>query len=341
MTDTVAPEGASLGVRFEREIYEQPEIWRAIAGSDKAAEFARAVSKQRVLFVGSGSSLFVSQLGALALRRRGIDADALAASEAAFDWSAFTGRAVVAISQSGRSADTLDALDRVEPSLVIALTNDAASPLAQRADLAIPIDAGDEVAVPASKSVTSSLAIVIWGAALVSGSSTRSATTLRETADLCEDFLRNDGRGAIATVVRRFPTLRSVAVVGAGYGGPIASEIALKIKEASYLHAEGFAAGEFRHGSAAILDERVALIGVVDDPSRTVVARPLAEAERAKAPRYTIGGDLPGGKRLGPIAGEAFNTLAWLLTGQLLALELGRARGVDSDAPRGQQKYLG
>jgi glucosamine--fructose-6-phosphate aminotransferase (isomerizing) len=114
----------------------------------------------------------------------------------------------------------------------------------------------------------------------------------------------------------------------------------LKIKEASYLHAEGFAAGEFRHGSAAILDAATAIVGIVDDPSRAIVERPLDEALRSESLRYTIGADVPGIERLGAAAAEPFNTLAWLVAGQSLALEIGRARGVDSDAPRGLTKYL-
>ena len=131
-----------------------------------------------------------------------------------------------------------------------------------------------------------------------------------------------------------------VAVVGAGYGVPIALELALKIKEASYLHAEGFAAGEFRHGSAAILDATTTLVGIVDDASREIVRRPLDEAARTESLRYTIGEPIEGVLRLGAETSEAFNTLAWLVAGQLLALEVGRARGIDGDAPRGLTKFV-
>jgi glucosamine--fructose-6-phosphate aminotransferase (isomerizing) len=120
----------------------------------------------------------------------------------------------------------------------------------------------------------------------------------------------------------------------------VAAELALKLKEATYVHAEGFAAGEFRHGSAAMLDARVALIGVVDAASRDIVARPLAEAAAAGALRLTIGAELEGVTRLGPQVEEAFNTLAWTVTGQMLALAVSRLRGIDADAPRGLQKVL-
>jgi hypothetical protein len=89
-----------------------------------------------------------------------------------------------------------------------------------------------------------------------------------------------------------------------------------------------------------MLDASSAIIGIVDDASRDIVHRPLAEAAEAEAARYVIGmrvGDIP---LLGPATGDAFNTLAWLAAGQYLALSLGRANFVESDAPRGLRKFM-
>ncbi|MEA2663254.1 MAG: hypothetical protein QOI11_198 [Candidatus Eremiobacteraeota bacterium] len=329
-----------LGAHFEAEIREQPDVWRRIAASDDAQRFALAVAGRDVLFLGSGSSLFVGMLGALAFRRRGIRAAALAASEARFDRNAYRDACVVALSQSGRSSDLLDALDLLAPSRLIALTNAPRSPLAERAEIVIDCLAGSERAVPASKSVTSMAAILLWAAALTGGARNRTAATLEATAEDVRAWLDGDGVADVVAAARRIARRRSVAIVGAGYGVPIAYELALKIKEASYVHAEGFAAGEFRHGSSAILDASSAIIGIVDEASRDIVHRPLAEAVEAEAARYVIGarsGDVP---LLGPATGEPFNTLAWLVAGQYLALSLGRANFVESDAPRGLSKYV-
>jgi glucosamine--fructose-6-phosphate aminotransferase (isomerizing) len=291
--------------------------------------------------LGSGSSLFVGMLGALAFRRRGVRAFALAATEARFDHHAYRDACVVALSQSGRSTDLLDAIDVLGPSRLVALTNDTASPLAERAGVVIDALAGPEIAVPASKSVTSMAAILLWAAALTGGKKNRTAATLEETAADVSAWLSGDGVGDVVVAANRIARRRSVALVAAGYGVPIAHELALKIKEASYVHAEGFAAGEFRHGSSAMLDASSAIIGIVDEASREIVHRPLAEAYEAEAARYAIGarsGDVP---RLGPSTGEAFNTLAWLVAGQYLALSLGRANFVESDSPRGLRKWVG
>jgi len=329
-----------LGKHFEAEIREQPDVWRRIAESSKAAQFAQAIGDRSVLFVGSGSSLFVGMLGALALRRRGIRATALAATEAHFDNEAYHDACVVALSQSGKSSDLLSALDILQPQLLIAITNSANSPLAERANLVIDIEAGPEIAVPASKSVTAMAAILLWGAALRAGKSTRSAATLSETAEDVRSWLDGGGMGEIIEAARRLSRRRAVVIVSAGYGVPIAMELALKIKEASYVHAEGFAAGEFRHGSSAMLDASCAIIGIVDAHARNFVNRPLAEAAEAEALRYVIGGRLGDIPLLGPVTSEAFNTLAWLVAGQTLALNVGRAVYVESDSPRGLSKYV-
>jgi glucosamine--fructose-6-phosphate aminotransferase (isomerizing) len=331
----------ALGATLEAEIREQPDVWERLAASDAAARFARAIGDGDVLFVGSGSSLFMAQLGALALRRRGVHAAALAATEAAFDGNAYRNASVVAISQSGRSLDVLAALDGLRPARLTAITNASDSPLAARADATIALEAGREDAIPATKSVTATALVVLWGAALVAGTSERGPRTLRETAAATRAWL--DDPAALATVTaaaRRIAEAPSTIVVGAGYGVPIASELALKFKEAAYLHAEGFAAGEFRHGSTAVLDPRCALIGIVDAASRAVVARPLDAAAAAGAARFAIGESFDEVAGLGPATGEAFNTLAWLVTGQLLALFAGRSRGIDGDRPRGLTKVV-
>ncbi len=329
-----------LGVVLEAEIREQPAVWRRLADANLARILAEAIRDRDVVLVGSGSSLFVAMLGALALRRRGLGAAALAASEASFDRNAYREAVVVALSQSGRSRDIFDAIESLEPKRLIALTNDGASPLAERADVVIDVAAGRERAVPATKSVTAMSAIVLWAAALLRGVSDRGPATLHRTADEIETWLGSDAIDLVRAAAREIASRRSLVIVGAGYGTPVAYELALKVKESSYLHAEGFAAGEFRHGSAALLDGASAILGIVDEASRGIVRRPLDEARRTESLRYTLGADLDEIPRLGPIVGEAFNTLAWLVTGQMLALEIGRARGVDSDAPRGLTKFV-
>ncbi|HUA10344.1 MAG TPA: SIS domain-containing protein [Candidatus Acidoferrales bacterium] len=323
---------------FEREIREQPDVWESLARSDAAPRLAGALEGEIVL-TGSGSSLFAAQLGALALRRRGIGAHALAATEARDDNHAYRERVLVAVSQSGRSVDVLAALDALHPRRTIALTNEVHSPLAERADLTIDIGAGHEVAVPASKSVSCTVAVLLTAASLLGGNR-RDPQALIAAARAVRTWLERDDealvRAAVAIAARH-----DVAVLGTDYGAPIAREAALKLKEATYLHAEGFEAGEFRHGSAAMLDLTSVIIGIVDRDGAAVVEKPLREAKKSGALRYVIGTEsIDGITRLGPIVDDAFNTLAWLTAAQMLALHVARARGIDSDHPRGLTKSI-
>jgi glutamine---fructose-6-phosphate transaminase (isomerizing) len=328
------------GCRFEAEIREQPQVLVRLAASQAARQLDAAVGARDALFIGSGSSLFVAQLAALAWRRLGRDAGALAASEARFQAGAYRGCCAVALSQSGRTAVLLDALDALAPARTIAVTNDPSSPLAARADTTIDLQAGRERAVPASKSVTAMAAVVLWAACGVAGDAP-AAAALERTAGVIGAWLDADAWVEMDRAAALLEPAHSIVVIGAGFGVPIAAEIALKIKEASYRHAEGFGAGEFRHGSTAILDATRGIAGIVDASSRASVGAVLDVARAAQAIVATLGDPLPGVPAFGPPASGRFAPLVWIVGGQLLALALARRSGIDSDAPRGLQKFLG
>jgi glutamine---fructose-6-phosphate transaminase (isomerizing) len=330
---------AELGRYFEREIREQPEAWERLARSDAAGVLAGALEGE-LLLIGSGSSLFAAQLGAIALRRRGIHASAVAASEAPGDHLAYEGRTVVAISQSGRSSDVLLALEALRPRRVVALTNTADSPLAALAGVTIDVGAGPERAIPATKSVSSTIAILLTAATLLGGSATRSAAVLVATARTIREWLE-DSTVTMLAPASMLAVRSNVVILGTDYGAPIAREAALKFKEATYLHAEGFEAGEFRHGSAAMVDGSTAAIGIVDRDGSPIVGRAMRDLQATSALRLAVGTTpLEGMPRLGPIVDDPYNTLAWLVTVQMLALYVARTRGVDSDAPRGLTKAV-
>jgi glucosamine--fructose-6-phosphate aminotransferase (isomerizing) len=328
------------GVQFEREIREQPQAWERAARSDAAARLAEALERE-VLLVGSGSSLFAAQLGAIALRRRGMTAHAVAATEAQGDAKAYQRRIVVAISQSGRSSDVLQALDALQPRRTIALTNTADSPLGARADLTIDIGAGPELAIPATKSVSCTIAILLSAASLIAHEHTRDADVLVRTAQTTDNWLNGAEVEPVVRAGVAIAARHDIMVLGTDYGAPIAREAALKFKEAAYLHAEGFEAGEFRHGSAAMIDASSVVLGIMDSDALQVVGRPLREAKKSGALRYVVGTvTVDGIARLGPQVDDPYNTLAWLVTVQLLALYAARARGINSDAPRGLTKAI-
>ena len=327
------------GANFDREIREQPDVWEGLARSSKAQRLAEQIQGDVVL-VGSGSSFFLAELGALALRRRQITAHALAATEARLDHGVYQGRTTIAISQSGRSTDVLDALDILQPQRLVALTNGERSPLAERAHVAIDVGAGPELAVPASKSVSATAALLLWAASLVGELSRRGEQSLLASAVAVRNWLASDETRTVVAASSRLATCSSVIYLGSDYGSPIAREAALKLKEAAYMHTEGLPAGEFRHGSIAMVDNTTAVIGIADEDAMAALARPLDEIKASGAPRYTIGLSWDRVERLGPQLDVAFNTLGWLVTAQLIALYVSRTRGIDADKPRGLTKAL-
>ena len=334
------PSTNNLGATFEREIREQPAVWKRIADTDAATRLAAALTDAAV-FVGSGSSFFAAQIGALAMRRRGYDAHALPATESAAERKAYRDRIVVAISQSGASSDVLAALRDLQPRTVVALTNTIDSPLAKAANVVIDVGAGKEEAIPATKSVTATVAILLHAASIRAGEHARDPDVLVRTSNTVEQWLNGNDVARVAQAAQAIAKRRDLLFLGTDYGTFVAREAALKFKESTYMHAEGFAAGEFRHGSAAMVDEGSAIVGMMDRDGAHVVAQPIEEAGNRGALRFTIGSEeLTGVERLGPIVDDPYNVLSWLVTVHLLALYTARARGVDSDAPRGLRKAL-
>jgi len=194
--------------------------------------------------------------------------------------------------------------------------------------------------VPASKSVSATVAILLWAASLLDANTRRGKDSLVETAGAVRSWLDGPDVKDVERAAGEIATRSSVAFLGADYGLPVAREAALKLKEAAYIHAEGFSAGEFRHGSIAMVDASTAVVGIADEDALAAVARPLREVEQSKALRYTMGLSVDGVPRLGPIVDVTFNTLGWLVSSQLIALFAARARGIDADAPRGLTKAL-
>lgn len=320
------------GAHFESEIREQPAVLRRLAASGAAKRLNDTLAEREVVFTGSGSSLFVAQLAALVWRRTGRRAHAVAASEAKCYGAVKRGTCVVALSQSGRTGDVLDAVAALSASFTVAVTNDVKSPLATCANATFDVGAGSERAVPASKSVTAMAALLL--------APPNAMPALNDVADLLEMWLANDAAAEMERAATLFESAHSLVVLGAGLGVPVADEIALKIKESTYRHAEGFGAGEFRHGSTAILDGTRGVIGIADAWSFSVVSDVLATAHAAGSAVAAFGESIDGVPAFGPDIGGAFAPLGWIVAGQMLALALARRAGIDSDTPRGLQKFL-
>ncbi|WP_416393737.1 MULTISPECIES: glutamine--fructose-6-phosphate transaminase (isomerizing) [unclassified Curtobacterium] len=345
-----------------KEIEEQPEVVASLL--DRLARGAADGSTwvglglpgfHRLAIVACGTSLNAGQVIATALRSiGGVPTDIVVASEA--DQVVLgPGTLVVAISQSGETADVLRALDRFEDRHpVLALTNNVHSSLARRADAVLDCHAGPEIGVAATKTFTAQVVVgvaAVISALVASGriDGERAAALVGELTDLPA---RLDHAAAIAA--DRIPLLVSSVkdatgflFLGRGAGLPYAAEGALKLKELSYRWAESYPAGELKHGPLALVDQGTPVV-VVDHGDHRLRAN-IAEVRARGGFVITIGGegsDIPalGRRVVGDLAwGRAtapWGPLEAVVPLQMLARELALQLGCDVDKPRNLAKSV-
>lgn len=248
------------------------------------------------------------------------------------------GALVVGISQSGRSPDVVEtvASARREGSPTLAIVNDPESPLAKAAAEVIPLHAGVERSVAATKTYTAQLLAVALLAAGLSGSR-KHAEGLGALPDAVDEALGVEA--AARRAASRLAQASRLVVLSRGLNYPTAHEIALKLKELALLEAEALSGADFRHGPIALAGPGLPAI-VVSPPGSAIDADLAALAEelrRRGSPVLPIG---PAGRGALPVPRlpELLSPIVSVVPGQLLAFHAARARGLDPDAPRGLQK---
>jgi len=248
------------------------------------------------------------------------------------------GALVVGISQSGRSPDVVEtvAAARRAGAPTIAIVNDAGSPLALAADEVLPIHAGEERSVAATKTYTAQLAAVALLAASLAGRR-HVLADLQRIPRAMERVLGTEA--AARRAARRIAGASRAVVLARGMNYPTAWEIALKLKELALLLAEPYSSADFQHGPIAMAERR--LPAIVVSPRRSRAAAELvalaARLRAGRSPVVSIGPSGPGSIPL-PDVPEVLSPIVAVIPGQLLAFHAARARGLDPDAPRGIRK---
>jgi glutamine---fructose-6-phosphate transaminase (isomerizing) len=253
---------------------------------------------------------------------------------------------VIALSQSGRTPDVVAHVERARSrgALTIALTNDPGSELGQAANLVVPLAAGSEHAVPATKTYTNQLAALALLAALAGGRERETIDGLRRTAELQEGSLEHLER-AVAPLAAPFAFVGRMFVIGRGIEFATAREIALKLTETCRIAAEPLTATDLAHGPVAALDPLfpVWVVAARDGSLASVVEA----SARARAVSATI---VASGEAASEVAGAAFvlpvpsapapilGPLLSVLPGQLFAAAVAQAKGLDVDTPTGLEK---
>jgi glutamine---fructose-6-phosphate transaminase (isomerizing) len=261
------------------------------------------------------------------------------------------------ISQSGETADTLAALRhcRAQGQTIAVVVNVPTSSMAREADLLLPTHAGPEIGVASTKAFTCQLAVL---AALAAHFAVRKGRMDREQeAGIVRHLLEApaclnaalDHDGEIAAIAPLIAPARDVLYLGRGPDFPLALEGALKLKEISYIHAEGYAAGEMKHGPIALIDEAVPVIVLA--PSGPLFEKTVSNMQevRARGGKIVLISDREGLAEAGegclatiemPRVHPLIAPLVYAVPVQLLAYHTAVAKGTDVDQPRNLAKSV-
>jgi glucosamine--fructose-6-phosphate aminotransferase (isomerizing) len=351
-----------------KEIHEQPQAIRAsIAGRlagdeisvDELAPVMDAIrGAQRVEFIACGSANYAAAVAAYVLQEQaGLPARWNIGSEFRYSPPPLDERTlVISVTQSGETADTLapTRLARERGCPVIAVTNTVGSAVTREADAVLFLQAGPEIAVVATKTfVTQVSTLVILAAAVAKARGALSRDDERRLVGALRDLPEQAERalalaGPARELARRYVNSRGFMFVGRGVTYPVALEGALKLKEVSYVHAEGYAAGELKHGPISLLDAEVPLVAIA---TRSVVqeklvsnvmegrardARVLAVATEGDDTMRDYADDI----LWVPDTLEILSPVLAIIPLQLFAYHTAVARGTDVDQPRNLAKSV-
>ncbi|HVC63453.1 MAG TPA: glutamine--fructose-6-phosphate transaminase (isomerizing) [Acetobacteraceae bacterium] len=353
---------------MEKELHEHPQVigdtlhrmvnpaTRAVALPALPFDFA---SVPRITISACGSAFYAGLVGRWwfeAMARIPTDGDV--ASEFRYRTPPLpVGGLGLLVSQSGETADTLAALRymREQGQHVLSILNVPESSMARESDAVLETVAGPEIGVASTKAFTAQLSVLAC-LALAAGRARNVITAAQEAAmtdallevpSRAAELLENDA--AIQAVAHRVAAARDVLYLGRGNCYPVALEGALKLKEISYIHAEGYAAGEMKHGPIALIDPAVPVIAIAPSgPLFEKTASNLQEAA-ARGGQIIVFSDAAGVAKLKGIAVETVTLPAvdpfvapilYAIPVQLLAYHVAVLKGTDVDQPRNLAKSV-
>lgn len=267
-----------------KEISEQPDtVFKSGENTKdaikKAANYIR--NSNNIYITGSGTSYNAALIAKQVLAKYAkIKADAIISSELQFSSDIIEPNStLIAISQSGESADVLDAVNIAKKvnCKIISIVNSLTSSLSRESDVVIGMNCGPEIGVAATKSFTSQM-IVIYKITeeLCNG---KFEISYKEISESISKILENHAQ--IRHIAKEIKAISDIYVLGRGIHYPIAIESALKLKELTYIHAEGIPGGELKHGPLALMDSNVYVI--IINPNDSTYADTLTSAREIKA----------------------------------------------------------
>ncbi len=314
----------------------------------------RLMHIDRIVIVACGTSYYAGLVGEYLIEQiSGIPVEVQLASEFKYRDEPMSQHTVVlAISQSGETADTIAALKKVEDYGVLRLgiVNSVGSTIARLTDAGVYCHAGPEQAVASTKAFVSQVTVLTLIALELARSANKHFTpTLRELYALPEKAASILAQGpVIQKMARKYAKSRDFLFIGRNYGFPCALEGALKLKEVSYIHAEGYASGEMKHGPLAMIDENFPTFAIATDGDLLEKTYSNIEEIRArKGPVIAVATE--GNKHIAKLADDviyiprtAEQTQPQLiaLVMQLFAYYVATEKGMNVDRPRNLAKSV-
>lgn len=353
---------------MQKEIYEQPTVVaQTLASYLRRSDNSVALPQfdvdlsaiRRLTIVACGTSFYAGMVAKYWFERFArLPVDIDVASEFRYrDPVLEEGGLALFISQSGETADTLAALRhcRQAGQKIAVVVNVPTSTMAREADLLLPTHAGPEIGVASTKAFTCQLAVLAALAAHMAVAKGRMSREeeqevvrhlIEAPAALNAALDRDDDIAAMAHLIA---PARDVLYLGRGQDYPLALEGALKLKEISYIHAEGYASGEMKHGPIALIDEHVPVIVIA--PSGPLFEKTVSNMEevRARGGKVVLISDAEGLANAGegclatiemPDVHPLIAPLVYAVPVQLLAYHVAVVKGTDVDQPRNLAKSV-
>jgi glucosamine--fructose-6-phosphate aminotransferase (isomerizing) len=324
-----------------KEIKEQPLVSGRLIQSfetiqkDKLERLASMVKgARRVVFLACGTSYHASLIGCFLLNQLGIEAHTVIASEFESFLLVDKDTLVIAISQSGETMDVVSVIKNIKKTgaQFAAIVNVPYSTVQRLSDMSIEILAGQEICVAATKSFTNQL-IILFALAQRLGFHDIDLGSLpgkiQETMELNEEYIKN--------LAEDLYQKEHIFVLGRGISYPQAREIALKLKEIPYIHAEGMMAGELKHGTIALIEDGTPVVSLIPNKNPDMISS-TKEVE-ARGARTIIISNTDGELKIPPCCDAEFAIYSGII-GHLLSYYIAKLRGCPIDKPRNLAKSV-
>ena len=333
-----------------KEIKEQPAVIREALMQDDKVLNRMAIDilrSRQIIFVACGSSRFAALIGRYVFSRVGHTfSDVVMASEFGyFSDSVDKNTLIIAISQSGETADVMNGVKQAKAkgATVYSIVNVEGSSLARMSDKALFLSCGPEIGVAATKSFTAQLCLLYLLAYAMDGRLTEGKEKLLQISALIEeDFQTNTSE--IAAIAEKLKDKKDFYFLARGINFAMAGEGALKLKEVCYVHAEGMAAGELKHGTLALIEDGTPVVAICPtDYTYSDIISNISEAEVRGA---TVIGISNTNQSVFdewikiPEVDMIFYPLVTVIPLQLLAYHSAIVRGFDPDKPRNLAKSV-